>query len=135
MALRKSAGLLVYRRKDGSAEFFLVHPGGPFWRGKDEGAWSIPKGEFKDEEDPLAAARREFMEETGHAVNGEFIPLAPVKQKAGKVVYAWAVEADVDAENLVGLEGIEPTLSALPKKSSAHHQSISPGAGRGRRWR
>ena len=101
MALRKSAGLLVYRRNAQLLEFFLVHPGGPFWKGKDTGAWSIPKGEFTDEEEPLAAAQREFEEEIGQKVTGKFLPLSPVKQKAGKMVYAWAVEAEVDADNIV----------------------------------
>jgi len=78
---------------------FLVHPGGPFWVRKDAGAWSIPKGEFEDEE-PLVAAKREFLEETGLRVDGEFIPLAPVTQKNGKVVHAWAVEADIDPEEV-----------------------------------
>jgi predicted NUDIX family NTP pyrophosphohydrolase len=99
--MRKSAGILAFRVRDSSLEVFLVHPGGPFWQGKETGAWSIPKGEFTEEEDPLAAACREFREETGQEVNGEFIALTPVKQKAGKMVYAWAVKADVDAENIV----------------------------------
>ena len=81
-------------------QFFLVHPGGPFWKDKDAGAWSIPKGEFGDDEDPLAAAKREFKEETGSAVEGNFIPLSPVKQKAGKMVYAWAVEGDINPETI-----------------------------------
>ena len=101
MPVRKSAGILAYRRKDASLEVFLVHPGGPFWKGKEEGAWSIPKGEFPDEEDPLAAARREFKEETGQEVDGKFIPLTPVKQKSGKMVFAWAVKTDVDAGAIV----------------------------------
>lgn len=76
---------------------FLVHPGGPFWARKDEGAWSIPKGEFAPDEDPLAAARREFVEETGFpAPADETIPLTPLKQPSGKVVYAWAVRGDCD---------------------------------------
>lgn len=75
-----------------------MHPGGPFWANKDAGAWSVPKGEFADTEDPLAAAKREFREETGSPVEGEFLELAPVTQKAGKVVYAWAVEGDIAAE-------------------------------------
>ena len=78
-----------------------MHPGGPFWRGKDKGAWSIPKGEFEEGEEPLSAARREFKEETGQAVNGDFIELKTIQQKGGKLVYAWAVEAQVDAENIV----------------------------------
>ncbi|RYZ30595.1 MAG: NUDIX domain-containing protein [Chitinophagaceae bacterium] len=99
--MRKSAGILAYRKQDSSLEVFLVHPGGPFWKGKEVGAWSIPKGEFSDDEDPLTAARREFREETGQEIAGDFIALEPIKQKAGKMVYAWAVKADVDAENIV----------------------------------
>src|SRR5215210_4672704 len=99
--MRKSAGLLVHRRKVHELEVFLVHPGGPFWKGKEEGAWSIPKGEFADGEEPLAAAQREFCEETGQEVNGVFFELVIVRQKSGKLVYSWAVEADVDAERIV----------------------------------
>lgn len=99
--MRKSAGLLVYRKNKAAIEIFLVHPGGPFWKGKDKGAWSIPKGEFEDDEEPLAAAKREFKEETGQEVNGDFIELRPIKQKSGKLVYAWAVEAEVDADTIV----------------------------------
>ncbi len=76
---------------------FLVHPGGPFWAKKDEGAWSIPKGEFGEDEDPLEAAKREFLEETGFQIDGNFIALTPVKQLGGKWVYGWAVEGDCDA--------------------------------------
>ena len=97
MAKKQSAGLLVYRRTTGAPEFFLVHPGGPFWAKKDAGAWSIPKGEFDDGEETLAAARREFREETGLALGGVFAELAPVKQAGGKLVFAWAVEQDLDA--------------------------------------
>ena len=92
---RYSAGLLLYRRKD-ILEVFLVHPGGPFWAKKDAGAWSIPKGEFEPSEDPLAAAQREFTEETGFTATGEFTPLTPLKQKGGKIVHAWAVPFDCD---------------------------------------
>jgi predicted NUDIX family NTP pyrophosphohydrolase len=99
--MRKSAGLLVYRKKDKSLEVFLVHPGGPFWKGKEIGAWSIPKGEFQDGEDPLLAAQREFLEETGQVVNGNFMELKAIQQKAGKLVYAWAVEGEADADNIV----------------------------------
>ena len=99
--MRKSSGLLVYRRKQKLIEVFLVHPGGPFWKGKDAGAWSIPKGEFGDEEQALTAAQREFKEETGQVVNGDFIELKPIQQKGGKLVYAWAVEAEVDADTIV----------------------------------
>jgi len=88
---------MVYRETDAGVEIFLVHPGGPFWAKKDDGAWSIPKGEF-DGEDPLTAARREFEEETGFKIAGDFFALTPIKQKAGKIVYAWAVEADIDAD-------------------------------------
>jgi predicted NUDIX family NTP pyrophosphohydrolase len=93
----ESAGLLIYRRRAGRIEIFLVHPGGPFWRNKDEGAWSIPKGEFAPGENPLEAARREFHEETGMQVGGPFTPLQPIKQRGGKVVHAWLVAADFDA--------------------------------------
>jgi predicted NUDIX family NTP pyrophosphohydrolase len=94
---KQSAGLLLYRRKDGRTEVFLVHPGGPFWKNKDEGAWSIPKGEFEAGEEPIDAAKREFQEETGFAANGEFLPLQPVRQPSGKLVHAWAQESDLDA--------------------------------------
>jgi predicted NUDIX family NTP pyrophosphohydrolase len=94
---RNSAGLLMYRRRQGIVEVFLAHPGGPFWAKKDLGAWSIPKGEFEPDEDSRAAAKREFEEETGFSVTGEFIPLAPIKQPGGKIVHIWAVEGDCDA--------------------------------------
>lgn len=92
--MKVSSGLLLYRERGGELEVFLVHPGGPFWARKDEGAWSIPKGEFEPPEDPLTAARREFTEETGFPIDGEFRPLTPLKQKSGKTVYAWAVRGD-----------------------------------------
>lgn len=94
---KESAGLLLYRRRGGTTEVFLVHPGGPFWVNRDAGAWSIPKGEPSPGEDPLACARRELAEETGVSVEGPFLPLQPIRQKAGKRVRAWAVEADCDA--------------------------------------
>jgi predicted NUDIX family NTP pyrophosphohydrolase len=94
----QSAGILVYRRNKKTVEFFLVHPGGPFWAKKDLGAWSIPKGEYEPHEDPLAAAKREFLEETGQKISGEFIALTPIKQKAGKIVKAWLVESDIDID-------------------------------------
>jgi predicted NUDIX family NTP pyrophosphohydrolase len=93
---KKSAGLLVYRNADDSVEVFLVHPGGPFWTRKDEGSWSIPKGEFVEGEDPLEAAKREFKEETSFSVDGKFEALAPLRQPSGKIVYAWAVQGNVD---------------------------------------
>jgi predicted NUDIX family NTP pyrophosphohydrolase len=97
MPSKKSAGLLVYRLRNGELEVLLVHPGGPFWAKKDEGAWSIPKGEIAENEDSLKAAKREFFEETGFEADGNFIALTPVKQASGKWVYAWAVEGDCDA--------------------------------------
>ena len=100
MVKRKSAGILLYRFNGEVPEFFLVHPGGPFWANKDTGAWSIPKGEFNEEEHPLAAARREFEEETGFTARGPFIELTPIVQKGGKWVHAWAVEKDVDPVKL-----------------------------------
>jgi predicted NUDIX family NTP pyrophosphohydrolase len=93
---KTSAGLLLYRYRDGALEVFLVHPGGPFWAKKDEGAWSIPKGEFAPDEEPLAAARREFTEETGFIAAGDFAPLTALKQKSGKIIHAWAVQMDCD---------------------------------------
>src|SRR5512141_1466539 len=95
MAKKTSAGLLLYRYR-GDIEVFLVHPGGPFWAKKDNGAWSIPKGEFEEGESPLNAAKREFQEETGLPAEGDFVELQPVKQPSGKVVYAFAVEGDCD---------------------------------------
>jgi len=96
----QSAGILMYRQKNGQLEVLLVHPGGPFFKNKDAGTWSIPKGEFLSDEEPLTAAKREFMEETGSAVDGDFIPLNPVKLKSGKIIYAWAIEGDIDHENI-----------------------------------
>lgn len=96
---RQSAGLLLYRTKNGFLEVFLVHPGGPFWVSRDAGAWSIPKGEFTTEE-PLDAAKRELREETGFSVSGDFLSLTPIKQKGGKWVHAWAIETDVDPAKL-----------------------------------
>lgn len=102
-----SAGLLAYRRKN-CLEVLLAHPGGPFWSRKDEGVWTIPKGLAAAGEDLLAAAQREFTEETNFHVHGPFIALVPVKQKSGKVVNAWAVEADFDlasfASNVFDIE-------------------------------
>lgn len=94
---RQSAGILMYRRRADRTEVFLIHPGGPFWSKKDDGAWSIPKGEFTHEELPLDAARREFQEETGFTVSGDFTALEPIRQAGGKIVHAWVVEGDCDA--------------------------------------
>jgi predicted NUDIX family NTP pyrophosphohydrolase len=95
---RRSAGILAWRRRGGAVEVLLVHPGGPFWRRKDDGAWSIPMGELDDGEEALAAARREFAEETGVAVDGAFVALPPCRLRSGKVVEAFAVEADLDVD-------------------------------------
>jgi predicted NUDIX family NTP pyrophosphohydrolase len=97
MAGKRSAGILLFRRRDGELEVLLVHPGGPFWTSKDLGAWSIPKGEHDPDEDARACALREFEEETGSAPSpGDLADLGEVRQKAGKVVHAWAVEGDLD---------------------------------------
>ena len=93
--MKKSAGILLYRFTNQVLEVFLVHPGGPFWAKKDLGAWSIPKGEFSEDEDPLEAAIREFHEETGTEISGHFIPLTPVKQN-DKIIFAFALEQDFD---------------------------------------
>ncbi|MFO1152398.1 MAG: NUDIX domain-containing protein [Rhodospirillales bacterium] len=93
-----SAGILLFRYRDDGLQVLLVHPGGPFWARKDQGAWSIPKGEFIEGEHPLSAARREFTEETNVDVDGAFIDLGALRQPSGKVVHAWAVEQDLDAD-------------------------------------
>lgn len=93
---QRSAGLLLYRWVAGEPQVLLVHPGGPFWAKKDAGAWSIPKGLCAEGEDMLAAARREFEEETGASVYGRFIELGAFRQAGGKLVHAWAIEGDVD---------------------------------------
>lgn len=92
---RKSAGLLAYRCRGSLVEVLLVHPGGPYWARKDDGAWSIPKGEFTEEE-PLEAAKREFTEETGFQAIGPYRPLTPIRQPSGKLIHAWAFEGDFD---------------------------------------
>jgi predicted NUDIX family NTP pyrophosphohydrolase len=94
--MKRSAGILLFRNTIDGLQVLLVHPGGPFWAKKDAGAWSIPKGEYVEGEDPLTAARREFAEETGIAVDGEFAPLGELKQPGGKLVIAWALEGDLD---------------------------------------
>jgi predicted NUDIX family NTP pyrophosphohydrolase len=100
MPQKLSAGILLYRRREAGVEVLLVHPGGPFWAKKDDGSWSIPKGEYAAGDDPLSAAKREFEEETGAAMDavsrGDFLPLTPIKQAGGKIVTAWSVEGDFD---------------------------------------
>jgi predicted NUDIX family NTP pyrophosphohydrolase len=97
---KRSAGLLMFRSTGGELEVFLVHPGGPFWTGKDAGAWTVPKGEYVDGEEPLDAAKREFTEETGFTAKGNFIALGTVRQTSGKIVNAWAFEGDCDPGKL-----------------------------------
>ena len=100
--------MLLFRRTGGEIEFFLAHPGGPFWKNKDEGAWTIPKGLVEEGEDPLATARREFQEETGIVAQSPFWELGTIQQKAGKLIHAWAWEGDADAaavvSNLIRIE-------------------------------
>ena len=91
-----SAGLLMYRVRGGNLEFLLAHPGGPFWKDRDAGAWTIPKGEIQPGEEPLAAAQREFEEEVGFKPQGRFIELTPIRQRSGKLVHAWGFEGDCD---------------------------------------
>jgi predicted NUDIX family NTP pyrophosphohydrolase len=96
-----SAGLLLFKRTPQGIEFFLAHPGGPFWKNRDEGAWTIPKGAIEEGEEPIDAARREFREETGIEPTGPYIPLGTIKQKAGKIIHGWAWEGDVDPSCIV----------------------------------
>lgn len=100
MPRKQAAGLLLFRRAVGALEVLLVHPGGPLWARKDDGAWSIPKGEVEPDEDALAAARREVEEETGARPSGTFIALSPVRQTGGKIVHVWAIESDFDPASL-----------------------------------
>jgi predicted NUDIX family NTP pyrophosphohydrolase len=101
MAIRKlSAGILLYRRQNKRLEVLLAHPGGPYWAKKDDGAWSIPKGEFSEGEEPLDNAVREFEEETGKKVSGDFMDLGWLKQRSGKIVYAYALEGDLDTSQI-----------------------------------
>jgi predicted NUDIX family NTP pyrophosphohydrolase len=97
---KRSAGLLMFRVVKDQVEVFLVHPGGPLWAKKDKGSWTIPKGEYEPDEDPLVAARREFEEETGLRAAGKFLELGKIKQKSGKVVSAWAFQGDCDPSKL-----------------------------------
>lgn len=98
--MKTSAGILLFKKEKNSIYYFLVHPGGPFWKNKDLGAWSIPKGEILTDENPLERALTEFEEETGKTIDGKFIELSPIKQKGGKTVYAWALESDLDTADL-----------------------------------
>ncbi len=98
---KKSGGILPFRFQDNHLEVLLVHPGGPLWAGKDDGAWSISKGLFEENESPLDAARREFKEETGFEVDGVFIELGRIKQPSGKIVFVWAVEKNLDERRIV----------------------------------
>jgi predicted NUDIX family NTP pyrophosphohydrolase len=100
MAAKQSAGLLLYRWRDGGIEVLLAHPGGPFWAKKDQGVWSIPKGEFLEGEAPLSAARREFAEEIGSWIEGDALALTPLKQPSRKVIHAFAVEQELDIERI-----------------------------------
>ena len=106
--MRTSAGILLYRMRSELLEVFLVHPGGPYWLNKDDGAWGIPKGEIEEAEDALLAAQREFSEETGSVVAGPFTALSPVKQRSGKLIRAWAASGELDAaamnSNLFSME-------------------------------
>ncbi|KFE99027.1 NUDIX hydrolase [Chryseobacterium luteum] len=112
--MKTSAGILLFKRENNSSYYFLVHPGGPFWKNKDAGAWSIPKGEVMPDEDPLKRALTEFKEETGQTVRGKFTALQPVKQKGGKTVYAWALESDIELSGLYS----NTLLMEWPPKSS-----------------
>ena len=112
---QRSAGILLYRRRRGAIEVLLVHPGGPFWAKKDDGAWSIPKGVYEPGEDPLAAARREFAEETGAQLEGEAIALGSFRQSAAKIVDVWAVEGEFDP---AGLESNTFTMEWPPRSGN-----------------
>ena len=100
MAKKLSAGIVLYRKREMGVEVLLVHPGGPFWAKKDDGAWSIPKGEYVEGEDPLSVAKREFYEETGSELKGTCVELPPARQPSGKIIRAWAVEGDLDASTI-----------------------------------
>ena len=116
---KQSAGLLMYRKRSGELEVFLVHPGGPFWAKKDIGAWTIPKGEYQTGEDPLIAAQREFQEETSFAPAGPFLLLGTVRQASGKTVIAWGFEGDCDPARLVS-----NTCTIIWPPRSARHLEI-----------
>ncbi len=95
-----SAGLVMYRKREGQLEFLLAHPGGSFWKNKDAAAWTIPKGAIRPGEEPLPAAIREFQEETGFQPGGDYLPLTPIKQRSGKIVHAWAFAGDGDVSKI-----------------------------------
>jgi predicted NUDIX family NTP pyrophosphohydrolase len=101
---KQSAGILLYRFRNQIPEVFLIHPGGPFWKSRDAGAWQIPKGELQGEEEPIEAAKREFFEETGSPVSGNLFPLQPIKQKGGKEVLCFTLEGDIDANTITSNE-------------------------------
>ncbi len=116
--MKKSAGIVAFNRNADTLKVLLVHPGGPFFKNKDLGSWSIPKGLFDESEDPLLAAQREFLEETGFTLQGAFIQLNPITQKSGKVVYAWAIEQDID---LAGFHSNTFELEWPPKSKKMQH--------------
>ena len=134
--MKRSAGILLYRRGSRGLEVLLVHPGGPFWSKRDAGAWTIPKGEISEGEEPLAAARREFLEETGFEAQGDAMALEPLRQKGGKWVHAWAVEGDCDAaaisSNTFSMEW--PPRSGLQAEFPEVDRAawFTPGEARGR---
>jgi len=124
-----SAGLLLFRRSGGALELFLAHPGGPFWKHKDAGAWTIPKGLIDRGEEPLASAIREFEEETGLPPRGPYLPLGTIRQKAGKTVHAWAFEGDADAANVKSnlVQGSFPEIDRCAWFSPAEaRQKLNP---------
>ena len=123
--MKQSAGILVYRRTGKNLEVFLAHPGGPYWAKKDIGAWTIPKGEFEPDEEPLDAARREFAEEIGQSVEGDFRALTPVKLPSGKIVHAYAVEAYVDTTK------VESNLFEMEWPPHSGHKQSFPEVDRG----
>jgi len=133
MAKNESAGLLLYRRRNGALEVLLVHPGGPYWRRKDAGAWTIPKGGLDPGEGPETAARREFLEETGHAAEGACVPLTPVRQAGGKLVHAFACEGDLDcatlSSNLFSMEWPprSGTMESFPEVDRAEWMTLERG--------
>ncbi|MCI0632138.1 MAG: NUDIX domain-containing protein [Phycisphaerales bacterium] len=115
---KTSAGLLLYRLKDGQLQVLLVHPGGPFWQNKDLGAWTIPKGEIHAGENEIDAAKREFQEETGIVPSGPYLPLGNIRQKSGKIVHAWAFEGDCDPTSVTS----NTFAMEWPAKSGINHE-------------